>query len=295
MSSPPVGALVVRRKPNDPMRWAGASVVVTGGSGGIGVAVARAAVERGARVGLVARGSVGLERAVASLGPSVLSSAIDVTDRDAVGEAMARFADRLGPVDVLVNSAGVGAVGPASAVTLEVADDLLAVNFAGVLNPTLAVLPSMLTRRHGHVVVIDSIAGRLGVPGEAAYSASKFALTGFAEALAIELHGTGVGVSVVSPGAVATGFFCRRGASYDRRWPRPVQPERVARAVVTAVERNRFDVVVPAWLRGALVVRALLPGAYRWAAARTGGSARAPAGESGNDDKRGPRKFGVPR
>jgi short-subunit dehydrogenase len=250
------------------MNWAGAAVVVTGGSGGIGRAVARAAMERGARVGLVARSATGLERAAASLpGPAPIV-AIDLTDRTAVADAMLLLAEQLGPIDVLVNSAGAGAVGPATATTTDVIDRLLAANLTAVVHPTLAVLAPMLARRRGHIVIIGSIAGRLGVAGEAAYSASKFAVNGFAEALALELAGAGVGLSLVSPGAVATGFFAARGTPYARHWPPPMAPERVAAAVLKAVESDRFDIVVPGWLRVALAVRALAPGAYRWAASR---------------------------
>jgi short-subunit dehydrogenase len=245
-----------------------ARVVVTGGSRGIGLAVARAAALRGARLGLVARGEEDLARAVAQVGPAATSFAADVTDRSAVEEAMATLGSRLGGIDVLVNSAGVGAYGPITSDFAEQVERLLSVNFAGVVSSTMAVLPAMRDRQHGHIVMMGSIAGRLGVADEAAYSASKFAVTGFAEALALELHGTGVGVSLVSPGGVDTGFFAARGAPYARRWPRPVQPERVARAVVSAVERDRFDVVVPGWLRAPLLVRALAPDLYRWAATR---------------------------
>jgi short-subunit dehydrogenase len=255
------------------VEWTGAAVVVTGGSGGIGLAVARAAVARRARVGLIARDGPRLELAAASLAVPAPVVAADVTDGAAVADAMGLLTEQLGPIDVLVNSAGAGGAGPAAATTTAVTGRLLATNFAGVLHPTLAVLPSMQARRRGHIVVIGSIAGRLGVAGEAAYSASKFAVNGFTEALALELRGSGVGVSVVSPGAVATGFFAARGTPYGRRWPPPMPPERVAAAVIKAVERNRFDIVVPGWLRAALAVRALAPNAYRWAATRAEGSA----------------------
>jgi short-subunit dehydrogenase len=116
--------------------------------------------------------------------------------------------------------------------------------------------------------VVASIAGRMGAPLEALYSATKFAQVGLAEALAVELAPYGVGVSVVNPGPVATDFFAARGHPYDRRFPRPVSPERVAAAVVDAVEHGKAERFVPRWLRQALVSRVLVPPLYRWGARR---------------------------
>ena len=254
------------------MRWTGAHVVVTGASRGIGRAVARAAVDRGARVGLLARDGARLEQTRIELGAAAFAVSADVADRTAVEGAVRTLVARFGPVDVLVAAAGIGAVGSAADPDPELLERLLAVNVTGVLNATRAVVPTMHERRRGHVVVIGSIAGRLGVASEAAYSASKFAVTGFAEALALETRDAGIGVTLVSAGAVHTDFFATRGAPYARTWPRPVQAERVARAVVKAVESDRFDVVVPAWLRLGVAARAVLPGAYFRAASRSGRS-----------------------
>jgi short-subunit dehydrogenase len=254
------------------MRWTGAHVVVTGGSRGIGRAVARAAVDRGARVGLLARDGARLEQTRIELGAAAFAVSADVADRTAVEGAVRTLVARFGPVDVLVAAAGIGAVGSAADPDPELLERLLAVNVTGVVNATRAVVPTMHERRRGHVVVIGSIAGRLGVAGEAAYSASKFAVTGFAEALALETRDAGIGVTLVSAGAVQTDFFATRGVPYARTWPRPVQAERVARAVVKAVESDRFDVVVPAWLRLGVAARAVLPGAYFRAASRSGRS-----------------------
>jgi short-subunit dehydrogenase len=126
----------------------------------------------------------------------------------------------------------------------------------------------MVERRRGHVAVVASIAGRMGAPLEALYSATKFAQVGLAEALEVELAPHGIGVSVVHPGPVATDFFAARGHPYDRRFPRPVSPERVAAEVVDAVERGRAERFVPRWLRQALVSRVLVPPLYRWGARR---------------------------
>jgi short-subunit dehydrogenase len=108
-----------------------------------------------------------------------------------------------------------------------------------------------------------SVGGRFAAPGEAAYSATKFAIVGFTQALALELHHGGVGVSLVDPGPVDTGFFDNRGADYQRRWPRKVPVARVARAVMEAVERGRLEVFVPPWYRAVGVVQAAVPGALR--------------------------------
>jgi short-subunit dehydrogenase len=123
-------------------------------------------------------------------------------------------------------------------------------------------------RGRGHIVVVGSIAGHVGVPFEAVYSASKFATVGWAEAIGVELRVHGVGVTVVSPGPIDTGFFAARGEPYRRRTPRPMPVERVAEAIVGGVERRRAELVLPRRLRVAMVVRAVAPGVYRRGAAR---------------------------
>ena len=114
-------------------------------------------------------------------------------------------------------------------------------------------------RGRGRIVNVASIAGRIGAPFEAAYSASKFALVGYSEALAIELAGTGVTVSLIHPGPVETEFFRTRGHRYELRRPRPVPAERVAEAVVKAVHRDRHELFVPAWLGLAYAAKVAAP------------------------------------
>ncbi|MBX3287085.1 MAG: SDR family NAD(P)-dependent oxidoreductase, partial [Actinobacteria bacterium] len=140
---------------------------------------------------------------------------------------------------------------------------LVRVNYLGTVHPTLAVLPGMAERHEGHIVNVASIAGLLGAPFEAAYSASKFAVVGFTESLTAEVAPLGIQVSLVNPGPVRTHFAETRGVPFQRTVPRPLHPRTVADAVVAAVDADRFEQVRPRWLRTGVVVRVLAPGLYR--------------------------------
>jgi short-subunit dehydrogenase len=148
-------------------------------------------------------------------------------------------------------------------------DRLITLNMRAPVVLARALLPGMLARGRGQLTLLASIAGLTGVASESVYAATKAGLVVFAESLRLEVAGSGVGVAVVSPGAVDTGFFARRGTPYDRRVPRPLSVQRVARAVVEATERDR-DRVLPRWLGVAPRVRALAPGTYRRLARRLG-------------------------
>ncbi|MFC7648628.1 SDR family NAD(P)-dependent oxidoreductase [Streptosporangium lutulentum] len=237
------------------MRLAGARVLITGASSGIGAATARAMAEVGARVVLSGRdekGSTPSPRRPAGRRSSATSR------RTPPGSA-----ERAGAVDVLVCNAGTGWAGPFATMPDDTIEPMVACNLTAPLRLTRSLLPAMIERGRGHLVYVASIAGAVGVRDEAAYAATKAGLLVFAESLRYELRGSGVGVSVVLPGVVDTPFFERRGAPYTRRWPAPIPAERVARAVVAAVERGRDETYVPGWLRLPARLKGAAPGPFR--------------------------------
>jgi short-subunit dehydrogenase len=243
------------------MELRGAVALVTGASGGIGAACASRLSRLGAEVVVSGRDLLRL----AELSDTIEASAI-AADLAVPGAAQ-RLADDArevaGRVDVVVHCAGLGWYGSFNEMPEESVAALLAVNIQAPVTLTRALLPDMLTRGQGHIAFVASIAGWTGVAQEALYAGTKAAVITFAESLRTELSGTGVGVSVVSPGAVATDFFARRGEPYERRVPRPVSTARIADAVVKGIVRERASQIVPRWLGVAPAVRAVAPGAYR--------------------------------
>ena len=244
-------------------------VVVTGASRGIGAAVAVATAEKGARVGVLARSAGDLDAVRARLGGRGAAAVADVADADALAAAIATLEADIGPVDVLVANAGIGAYGPFADVEPDEVERLVQVNVLGTIYAIRAVVPGMIARRRGHIVTMGSIAGRIGSPFEALYSATKFAGVGLTEALAVEVEPYGIGVSIVNPGPVETNFGAARGHPYDRTRPKPVSAEVVARAVVNAIERDKHEVYVPRSFGAAVVIRHLIPRLLRWGSRRS--------------------------
>ena len=175
-------------------------VLITGGSRGLGLVLARELAREGARLAICARSAADLERARADLaarGAQVMAVPCDVTDRAQVNEMVALVRERFGPVEVLVNNAGIIQVGPIEVMTLADYEEAMRTHFWGPLYTTLAVLPDMRRRRDGRVVNISSIGGKISVPHLVPYSASKFALVGLSEGLRAELRTDNIFVTTV--------------------------------------------------------------------------------------------------
>jgi short-subunit dehydrogenase len=246
------------------MRLEGKTALITGASSGIGRATAAAMARAGARIKATGREERALQRLGEETGAEHLVA--DLADRTTVGE-VARWA---GDVDVLVNNAGFGWAGPFQGMEPREIDALVRVNLLASLVLTNLLLSGMLERGAGHVVNVASIAGHVGVRHEAAYAATKAGLIAFTESLRYELAGSGVGVTLVSPGVIDTPFFDREGRPYGRSFPRMRKPEAVADGIVRAIERGRADVFVPRWMEFPVRLRGAMPGLYRRLASRFG-------------------------
>ncbi|HZB44509.1 MAG TPA: SDR family NAD(P)-dependent oxidoreductase, partial [Pyrinomonadaceae bacterium] len=253
---------------------AGKTVLITGGSRGLGLVLAREFAREGARVAVCARDPEELERARADLagrGAEVYAIPCDVTDRDQVSEMIDMVSRHFGEIDVLVNNAGVIQVGPVEVMTLEDYEQAMGVHFWGPLYTMLAVLPSMRRRGGGRVVNISSIGGKIGVPHLVPYSASKFALVGLSEGMRAELRKDGVVVTTVCPGLMRTGsprnatFKGRHREEYawfaisDSLPVTSIGAERAARQIVSATRRGDAELVISTQAVLAVKFHALFP------------------------------------
>jgi NAD(P)-dependent dehydrogenase (short-subunit alcohol dehydrogenase family) len=248
-----------------PRSLAGKVVVVTGGGRGIGAATARALVARGARVAI---GDVDLEtaqRTASELGGGTIARPLDVTNRPAFTAFLDEVEAELGPLDVLVNNAGIM---PLSAVEEESDATVvrqLELNLHAVIHGSKEAIRRMKPRGTGHIVNVASVAGKAGFPGGATYCAVKHGVVGFSEAIRLELRGTGIEVSCVMPSLVATELA---SGVEDSPWVKRARPEDVANAIVAALEVPRFDVFVPRVSGVITQVMAPLPRRWREGIAR---------------------------
>ena len=238
--------------------------------------MAREFGKRGARIAICAREQAELERAASDLqsrGYSVLTLVCDVTDSAQVNKMVAEVVDRWGEIDVLVNNAGIIAVGPMEAMTLQDYQDSINTHFWAALYTTLAVLPQMQRRRHGRIVNISSIGGKISVPHLLPYCAGKFALAGFSEGVRSEALKDNIYVTTVYPGLMRTGsprnamFKAKHRAEYA--WfsimgSSPftsVSAERAARQIVSACQRGSARLVVGLPAKIAAKLHELVPAA----------------------------------
>jgi uncharacterized protein len=234
----------------------GSTALLTGATGGIGQAIAVALDAAGARVLLSGRRAELLEELQARLGEGAASLPADLAEPGAAAE----LAERAGAVDVLVANAGLPGSGRLDGFTPEEIDRALDVNLRAPMQLTRALLPGMLQRGRGHIVLVSSLSGKVASSGSAVYSATKFGLRGFAAGLREDLHLSAVGVTVVYPGFVSeAGMFAESGARLPR-WVGTVTPQQVAEAVVKGVEREKAEIdVAPLSLRAGTLAGSLAP------------------------------------
>src|SRR5256885_5272487 len=253
----------------------GKTVLVTGGSRGLGLVLAREFAEEGANVAICARDPMELERARRDLegrGARVFAFPCDVTERAQVKELVEVVTRHFGGVDVLVNNAGVIQVGPVEVMTLEDFEQAMAVHFWGPLYTTLCVLPQMRERRDGRIVNISSIGGRVGVPHLVPYCASKFALAGLSDGLRAELAKDNVLVTTVCPGLMRTGS--PRNATFKGQAEKEytwfavsgslpglsINVERAARQIVNACVHGEAEVHLGATSKLGALFHGMVPG-----------------------------------
>ena len=247
----------------------GKAILMTGGSRGLGLVMARQLIDAGARVAICARDEAELERAQTELkqrGGNVCAMTCDVTDQAQVEQMIQQVREHFGAIDILINNAGTDIVGPLENLTMQDYDDLMKLHFWAPLYTTYAVLPEMQARKAGRIVNISSIGGKLAAPHMVGYCASKFALVGLSEGMRTELAKDGIAVTTVCPGFIRTGVLDHGILKGQNRkefaWfsisdSLPLisaSAEKVARVTIAGLRRGAAEVIVPfpTWLSAKL-------------------------------------------
>jgi NAD(P)-dependent dehydrogenase (short-subunit alcohol dehydrogenase family) len=262
----------------EPRSLNGRVVAITGGGRGIGRAIAQALVAEGARVAVGDLDRASAEQAATELGADAIGLALDVTDHAGFTAFLDEVEQRLGPLDVLVNNAGIM---PVTALVDESPASIarqLEINLHAVIHGTQDATRRMVPRRTGHIVNIASLAGRSGFPGLATYCATKHGVVGLSEAVRAELRHTGVELSVVMPGIVRTELSA---GLHEARGVKSVSVEEVAKEVVSALKVPRFDVFVPRSTGAIVAVTSALPRRLREAIGRAIKADRVAVGTDG--------------
>jgi short-subunit dehydrogenase len=253
----------------------GKTVLITGGSRGLGLVIARQLIQAGARLAICARDASELERSRTELeqrGGEVLAVPCDVTDKTQVEQMVQQVRDRFGAIDILINNAGIDIVGPMDVMTLEDYDDGMKLHFWAPLYTTYAVLPQMRERHQGRIVNISSIGGKVVFPHMLPYCASKFALTALSEGMRTELANEGISVTTVCPGFIRTGapenviFKGQHRKEYawfsisDSLPLLSMSAERVAQKTIAALKRGDAEIILSLPAQIAARFHGLFPG-----------------------------------
>jgi short-subunit dehydrogenase len=245
-------------------RFDGKIIVITGASSGIGRQAAIDFADNGATaIVLVGRSESRLKdvQAIINSKCETMIYVCDISNKTEVIKLGRDVIHRFGRVDVLINNAGFGIFGKVQDQSIEQIESITATNYYGMIYCTKVFLDSMLYNKSGHIVNVASVAASFGVPGLAAYCGSKFAMLGFSESLYHELHGTGVGITVVSPIAVKTNFF--NNESFGGKTPNYVgyalDPKTVSNAIMKAANSPRLEIIVPLFIRAGVWLKQTLP------------------------------------
>jgi short-subunit dehydrogenase len=247
----------------------GKTALVTGAASGIGRAIASRLAAEGVQLFLVDINEVGLAKVVDDLqreGAPVIGRRCDVAEPREISATVAEILSRWGGVDILVNNAGITYYGRTERMSAEHWDKLLRVNLLSHIQFTRELLPSLLARPQAHVLNVCSMFGLVGMPKLAAYTTTKFAMVGFSDSLRAEYGREGLGVTALCPGFVDTNLFASAPLGEKQQAPKIppaifcTTPEKVARAAVKAIRRDRRMVVISPWAKFLVSVKRLVPG-----------------------------------
>jgi NADP-dependent 3-hydroxy acid dehydrogenase YdfG len=239
-----------------PRSLVGNVVAITGGARGIGRATAAALIAQGARVAIGDIEPTLAEQTAQELAGGTIGLPLDVTDRESFEKFLATVEERVGPLDVLINNAGIMPIGPFIEESDATARTMIDINLHGVIFGSKLALERFIPRGSGYLVNIASAAGKAGFPSGATYCATKHAVVGLSESIRAEVHETDIGVSVVMPVVVNTEL----GSGLpETRGVKAVEPEDVANAIVDALQTGRYEVFVPKSVGGLMRAKAVVP------------------------------------
>lgn len=250
------------------MNWSNKVVMITGASSGIGRALAMVLAARGAKVGLVARRADTLGEIVKEIesnGGNALALPADVQDDKVVSAAAGHLREHFGPIDVLIANAGVGGTTDATHLQPSDVSPVININVIGAANSVAAVIPEMIARGQGHLVVISSLAAYRGLPKSAAYCASKAAVSAFFESLRLDLEPNGIDVTIIHPGFIKTPLTAGR----DAKMPFLMELDDAIEKIVGAIEKRKKSYAFPWQLASIVRAGMIMPyWMYDWIARR---------------------------